>query len=198
MCLVAFIVSFKALSTDLGQLGKSYPIIEPDLIETIKTMLQKKQDSGEMDVLNERLKGNAKTYVQRPPGVSLPKAAEYRGFAVDPTYTVSQDIRDAHGKVLFPAGYTINPLTIKPLTKALCFIDGDDVEQVQWLEKYCPDNYRFKRILVNGDFNLVTKKTKSRVYFDQKGYLISHFRIKALPAVVRQSGGLLYVEEFKI
>lgn len=196
--LVACTASFSASANDLGQMGKTYPIAEPDLIETIKAKLAEKQENGELDALNKKWQDDGKQYVRRPPGKTLPRATEYRAFAVDPTYTVPNDIKDAEGKVLYKAGFTFNPLQVKPLTRTLCFIDGDDPDQVNWLEHYCGDAISFKRILINGDFVEVSKKTKARIYFDQRGFLLSHFRIEAVPAVVRQSGGLLYVEEFKL
>jgi len=197
-CLIISVAFSNANATDLGQLGKSYLIAEPDLIETIKLMINEKKENGELDKLHQKMTKNAKGYVRRPPGRALPKAQKYRAFAVDPTYTLPKDIKDAEGRVLYKAGFTYNPLTIKPMTKTLCFIDGDDPDQVLWLENYCGNSYAFKRILVNGDYNEITKNTQSRVYFDQRGFLVSHFRIEAVPAVVRQSGGLLYVEEFKL
>lgn len=187
-----------AYAKDLGQLGKSYPIAEPDLIETIKAMLAEKQANGELDAMHNDLKENGKRFVRRPPGKPLPRATDYRAFAIDPTYTVPEDVKDAEGRVLYKAGFTFNPLEIKPLTRTLCFIDGDDPDQVKWLDEFCGDEVSFKRILINGDYIEVTNNTKARIYFDQNGFLISHFRIQAVPAVVRQSGGLLYVEEFKL
>jgi conjugal transfer pilus assembly protein TraW len=196
--LVACTASFSASANDLGQMGKTYPIAESDLIETIKAKLAERQASGELDALNKKWQNDGKQYVRRPPGKALPRATEYRAFAVDPTYTVPNDIKDTDGKVLYKAGFTFNPLQVKPLTRTLCFIDGDDPDQVNWLERYCSNAVSFKRILINGDFLEVSKKTKARIYFDQRGFLLSHFRIEAVPAVVRQSRELLYVEEFKL
>ena len=113
-------------------------------------------------------------------------------------YTLEKDITDADGKILFKAGTKVNPLEVKPLTKTLCFIDGDDPEQVTWLETYCGKDARNKLILVNGDYLAVTEKTGMRLYFDQRGYLVERFGIKAVPAVIRQSGKVLYVEEFPV
>lgn len=53
-------------------------------------------------------------------------------------------------------------------------------------------------ILVSGDFLAVTEQIGMRLYFDQRGYLVERFGIQAVPAVIRQSGKVLYVEEFPI
>lgn len=191
-------MSSDVVAEDLGTIGKTYKIIEPDLIETIKKMLEKKKASGELDKLNSDLRDNGKKYVANPPGKELPRAKINRAFAVDPTYTVKTDILKADGSVMYPAGYTYNPLDIKPLTRTLCFINGDDKEQFQWLENHCSNPLLYKRILVHGDYIKASEKTNVRLYFDQNGYLVSHFRIEATPAIVRQEGALLYVQEIKL
>ena len=196
--LVVLFVSCNAFASDLGVIGKTYPIIERDLIDVIHERIEEKTKSGELDELHQGMKDRSKEYASRPPGVGLPRATEYRAIEVNPVYTLEEDIVDAEGKVLFKAGPKVNPLEIRPLTKTLCFIDGDDQEQVAWMQKYCAQEPRNKLILVNGDFELVSKKTGLRLYFDQRGYLVGRLGITALPAVVRQSGKVLYVEEFPI
>ena len=196
VCIVFF--SSTLYANDLGKLGKSYPIVEPDLIETIKKMLMEKQDNGELDEFNNEWAENAKGYVRSPPGKSLPRATAYRDFAIDPTFTVQNDILDGEGNVLYYKGFTFNPLLIKPLTQTLCFIDGDDPDQIEWLKTHCGEEHGFKRILIDGDFYKASEYLNMRLYFDQNSVLLTHFRLEAVPAVVRQSGDILYVEEFEI
>lgn len=196
--MVALIASFDSFSKDLGVIGKTYPIIENNLIETIHKRLASKQKNGELDEIHNGMKQRAKNYVSRPTGVFLKRATEYRAVEINPVYTLDKDIFDADGKLLFKAGTKVNPLEIKPLTKILCFIDGDDKEQVLWLKKYCSKDVRNKMILVNGDYAKASKEMGMRLYFDQRGYLVNRFGIKSVPAVVRQSGKALYVEEFPV
>lgn len=196
--LVALIASCNATAKDLGVIGNTYPVIERDLIEVIHERIQQKTESGELDALHQGMTDRSKEYARRPPGVALPRAQEYRAIEVNPLYTLEKDITDADGKILFKAGTKVNPLEVKPLTKTLCFIDGEDPEQVTWLETYCGKDARNKLILVNGDYLAVTEQTGMRLYFDQRGYLVERFGIKAVPAVIRQSGKVLYVEEFPV
>ncbi|MCZ2802553.1 type-F conjugative transfer system protein TraW [Vibrio alginolyticus] len=196
--LVVLFVSCNAFASDLGVIGKTYPIIERDLIDVIHERIEEKTKSGELDELHQGMKDRSKEYASRPPGIDLPRAKEYRAVEVNPVYTLEEDIVDAEGKVLFKAGTKVNPLEIRPLTKTLCFIDGDDPVQVTWMQTYCAKDPRNKLILVNGDFQIVSKQTGLRLYFDQRGYLVGRFGITAVPAVIRQSGKVLYVEEFPI
>lgn len=196
--MVVLIASFDAIAKDLGLIGPSYPIIERDLIEVIHGRIQKKIEAGELDALHEGLIEDSKNYAARPPGTALPRAEVYRAVEINPVYTLEQDIIDADGKVLFKAGTQVNPLTLKPLTKMLCFIDGDDLQQVTWLVTHCAADSRNKLILVNGDFLAITQQLDRRLYFDQQGFLVDRFTIQSLPAVIRQSGEVLYLEEFPI
>lgn len=190
--------SCDALAKDLGTIGKTYPITEPDMIEVIHNRITDKAESGELDQLHQDMQTRSKNYARRPPGVVLPRSQAYRAVEINPLYTLEQDIIDAEGKLLFKAGTKVNPLEIHPLTKMLCFIDGDDPDQVIWLETYCAQDIRNKMILVNGDYLAVTQEMGMRLYFDQRGYLVERFGIKSLPAVIRQSGRVLYLEEFPI
>lgn len=185
-----------AWAEDLGVIGKTYLIAEQDLIEAIKERIAEKQGSGEMDALNDELVSKGKQYAKRPPGASLPRASSYRAVEVVPEYTAPNDIVDATGKVIYPKGTTVNPLEMTTLTKALCFFDGDDSRQVEWIKEYCTSNIENKLILVSGDVGQMGKEFGRVVYFDQRAYLVGRLGIEALPAVIRQSGTSLYVEEF--
>lgn len=187
-----------AAGTDLGVLGQVYPIQETNLITHIKNKLSEKEQSGELNVLHNKLKDQAVEYAKRPKGLKLPRAAEYRALEINPTYTLDRDITDSAGNVLFKAGTQVNPLAIKPLTKALCFVDGDDVEQMEWVRRFCTGNAKNKIILVNGDISKASTYLQRRVYFDQQSVLVAKFQIQGLPAVIRQSGMSIYVEEFPV
>lgn len=196
--LVVLIASFDATAKDLGLIGPSYPIIERDLIEVIHGRIRDKTEAGELDALHQELIEDSKSYASRPSGVTLPRALVYRAVEINPVYTLEQDITDADGKLLFKAGTQVNPLHFKPLSKMLCFIDGDDSQQVAWVKTHCSEDLANKLILVNGDYLAITKQLNRRLYFDQQGYLIARFDIHSLPAVIRQSGEVLYLEEFPI
>jgi hypothetical protein len=64
----------------------------------------------------------------------LPRARVSRRFAVDMTFTLEQELRDEEGRVLYPKGYTFNPLEYVSLSGGLVVIDGSDAEQVAWFK----------------------------------------------------------------
>lgn len=201
--LVVLIGSFSSLACasdiiDMGAFGKTYPVAEQDIVEFIKERLMVMQEEGVIDRKHQELLDKSRGYANRPPGRTLPTTLEYRNHVFDPTVTIQRDIADADGNVIYPAGTVINPLDYRGLSKTLCFIDGDDRRQVEWLNEMCPYQKGFKHILVNGSAIELSKEQGSRFYFDQHGTLVDRFAIEHVPAVVRQSGKVLYVEEYPV
>jgi len=184
------------LATDLGQLGTTYPIAEDNLITVIQDSIQSQASSGELAQKQQHWRQKMISSANRPSGNTLAQAVEYRSFSIDPTYTLPEDLHDHLGRVVYPKGTRFNPLDIKPLTETLCFIDATKPLQVQWIKRHCNEGAQFKRIVVNGAVAKTRKALKTRVYFDQHQVLAQFFHLQAVPAVVRQSGGLLHVEEF--
>lgn len=195
--LVSYTLFFSAFlfAEDLGVYGKLYPINEKDLIQLIKEKIEQKKLSGDYHKLKNDLLENGRQYADRPNGAALPRAYTSREFAIDPTYTLDRDITDGKGNIIYPKGYTFNPLDIKSFNGVLCFFNGDDLQQIDWAKENC-NEINFKKIMASGSIKKVTKIIKGRIYFDQNGFLINHFRIENLPATVRQIGNLLYVKEF--
>lgn len=182
---------------DYGVFGKTYPIQEKNLLELIQERINQKAANGELDKLNEEIKQRYERYIKKPIGIKLPRATNYNSRSFDVTYTLPNDIFDADGKLLFKAGITVNPLSIKPMKKILCFLDGDDELQVEWGIKYCSGNDT-KFILVNGEWQQLAEKSSFKVYFDQGSRLVNKFNIVALPTIVRGNNEVLFVEEIPL
>lgn len=186
------------LARDMGKLGKVYQIGEEDLIKVMQRRFAKLEESGELAKKHEEGREAAKKYMERPPGTYVPRAQKYKAKIFDPTYTVPEDIKAIDGQVLIKAGTKVNPLDYQPMIKQMCFIDGDDPDQVKWLMKYCKDPAFSLPILVRGNLMDLMREKKVRLYFDQRGWYIQKLKIEAVPTVVRQSGRIFYVEHFPI
>ena len=198
LLLAALSVCFNAQAKDIGVIGKTYPIIEQDLIEQIKGKISAKEESGELNELNQQWLGRSKDYATAPKGLFLPVAVVPKITLLETQITLKTDLTGIEGKVLYPKGTTVNPLKIMRLTYAMCFIDGDDEKQVAWMLEHCTKNPRNKLVLVNGELELLSQRTGLRLFFDQNGHLIRRLKITALPAVLSQKGGDLYVEEIPL
>lgn len=180
---------------DLGVVGKTYRITEIDLSAFIKSRLMEMEKNGSLDAINKDFFEQTKGNIKNPPGRKMGRALQKRVGFYDPRITLKTDIRDAKGRVIFRRGTTVNPLDIKAFNRVLCFIDGNDSVQVEWVRVNCPEGYLHRIILVNGSPETLAKKEKRRFYFDQQASLSRRFGIEALPAVVSMKGGKINVEE---
>jgi len=172
---------------DFGVQGHTYPILEPDLLQTIQNRLQ----NVDLEKHNQILKQRAIQTAQRPKPVSgISKATANRTWTYDPSISVPYDLKDHKGQIFQKAGTSVNPLMMRSMMKTLIFIDGDDDEQVDWALQQ-----PHKIILVSGSpFDLMEAHDKE-FYFDQHGKLTSKFSIKHVPARISQEGFLLKIEE---
>lgn len=194
---VALSVCSSALpARDLGVVGPVYPITEQDMLLTIEQRLTSLEKNGELTQIEEDAKARYKNYIERPEGVHLPRAERNRTYYVDPSITVPYNITDHKGRIIHPAGTTVNPLDHMTLSKQLMFFDGDDPVQVEWARSMIDsDPLRLKPILTNGPVLELMDEWKMRLYVDQRGQLVEHFAIQAIPAVVSQDGKRLKVVE---
>ncbi len=119
----------------------------------------------------------------------------------DPSITLSEDIHDANGRLLFASGTTVNPADIAPFPGALLYLSGDDKRQVALAEKLVKQQGdALKVILVDGSPADLMRKWARPVYFDQAGAGVHRFGLDTVPALITQknpSDRFLTIEEIK-
>lgn len=181
---------------DLGVIGPVYAIAEQDMLATIDARLRELARSGELARIEQDAKARYQAYTERPAGLLLPRATATRVRFNDPTLVVPYAIQDHAGKALYPAGTRVNPLERMTLSKRLLFFDADDPAQRAWAKALLDrEGTRVKAILTNGPVLELMRTWKMRLFFDQRGTLVQHFGIEALPAIVSQDGTRLKIEE---
>lgn len=186
---------------DLGQIGHGYPIAETDFIEMAQTLIQNKMNRGEWRLGEAGDLRAIKNSADRPAAVpDLKPTQKPRQWLFDPSFVAPQNVTDAQGKLLFTAGSRVNPLTQWHWTKTLIFFDGDDPNQVEWLEKY---NQKIKAqsllILVQGSIHQTSLHfPHQKIYFDQGGKLVRRLGITQIPATVSSTSTALQITEVKI
>ena len=128
--LLVIIMLFKSNllhAKDFGSHGHTWEITETNIIEFIQSRLKE----VDMEKLNQQMADKTKGMVEQPKAVgNIEDAKETIVYYHDPTYTVLEDILDHNGKVLYPAGYKVNPLNQVSLRQRLIFINGDNKAQV--------------------------------------------------------------------
>lgn len=177
---------------DFGVQGTTYPVIEESLLEHLQHQLSA-LPSETLQLKQLEVQERVRQSVLSPtPVLGVHKATGFRKYAFDPSITLDKDILDHHGNLIAAKGTRYNALTTMQLKDSLLIFDGTDPEQVKWAKG---QGDHTKWILIKGrPFDLM-KQHDRVVYFDQGGAICKHFRIMAVPAIVRQKGHLLEIEE---
>lgn len=196
---LAMLIPAAAASEDLGVVGKTYEIAETDLVDHIQAELRAMEADGRLAEQQQLMRERALASARRPPGRTLPRASESRFFHIDPSVTTDYDVVDHLGNVIYTAGTTVNPLEYTSLSTPLVFFDGDDTKQAAWVREFLGDTPdRYMPLLTNGSAIELMQAWNIRLYFDQHGRYSEQLGITALPAIVRQEGLLLRVDEIAL
>lgn len=181
---------------ELGTFGAVYPVVEEDLIKKIQEYIAR----IDMPRYEREQKDKARKYIlnYKPGSIpgKLPVADKDSVFSVDMSYTLDFDIPDGKGGILYPKGYTFNPLDYTFLSKTIVLLDGTDRRQIKWF-KSSPWHKRLDVtvLLTNGTYHVLSKDLKRPVFYASRK-IIERFNIKALPSVVVQNGNVMNVHEY--
>lgn len=192
-------ISSAILADDLGVVGPTYEISERDALELITSELKRMEKSGELAKYQEDYKKRVIDGIEHPrplEGFKSTETAETHYY--DPSMVTDKDIVDATGKVLYARGTRVNPFDYIGWNSYLLFVDGRDEKQLAFGKKIAATSDRpVKIVLVAGEPLSLMRKWKSTVYFDQGGKLIKRFAITQVPAIVRQEGKRLRIDELR-
>lgn len=195
--LLAALLVGPAQAGSLGVIGPTYEIAEPNFLDFIMKRLKEAERSGKLAEIEESARRRATTAINSPPAVAGLKTAEVRRtFYFDPSVHLTQNVVDATGRVLYPAGTVKNPLDVVSMSKHLLFFDGRDrrqVERAQALIRFYGG--RVKPILVAGSYMDLMKAWQVPVFYDQGGRLVARLGITAVPALVSQEAKRLRIDE---
>ncbi|MGB3224812.1 MAG: hypothetical protein WBB23_18555 [Desulforhopalus sp.] len=192
MITVVFVADFAQTTINLGTVGETYPVVEPDVVAELR------QEAAQHDV-REKLPLSLEIQGYQPANLHpLPHAIAERSFLVDMNYTLDQDLLDGEGKILYPKGYTFNPLEYVSFPGGLVVINGDDPLQIEWFKKTpYADNHQASLLLSNGLAFELTRQLKRRVFYLTKD-IAARLRLTAVPSVVVQKKNKMLVQEILI
>ena len=194
--LFVFVITVQSSACiNLGTYGATWPIKEKDALVQIKNALRKKD--WRKFFTKKRFLEAFHEYEDRL-STDLPEAKRHVVYAVDMTYTLNYTIRDAYGNVLYPKGYTFNPLDYIKVPFVYVIINGDSKKQVEWFmhSKYY-NKIKSMLLICKGDVLTLEKKVKMPIFYADKR-IIRKFDIKAVPSIAYQKGDKFYVEEIPV
>ena len=173
----------------LEPVGPTSAVIETDLGGELR------QRAVSVDV--EQLR-HAQAHYQPANLQALPRATKDTTTMVDLTHTLEQDVQDANGQVLYPAGFTFNPLRYVSLSGALVVIDGSDPEQVAWFKGSPYGANRRALLLLSGGLAAALRDELQRPVAYLTEDLAQRLQLRAVPSVVMEQDQHLTVREVLI
>ena len=184
-----------ARAKDLAVVGNTYTIVEKDALSEIR---KKAAQTNWKEKINPEIIGK-KIQSFRPGDLrELKRAEKERKYTVDMTYTLEFDIPDGKGGILYPKGYTYNPLEYMFYPKVLVVINGDDKEQVEWFtsSQYYRDS-KVKLLLSGSSFYDLALQFKRPVYY-LSNVIADKFNLQSVPSIIFQNGRVMEVWEIAI
>lgn len=180
---------------DLGTFGPVFAVEEENMIAALKRKLQLLEEAGKLEALKEQWKQKIKERFKRPKAVAgISNTVEARYFHHDPTLIIAHDIQTQKGDYLARKGDKLNPLLVMKPEKGFLFINGDDVDQIEFSKQHLET---FDVVLVAGSPLDVERQLKVPVFFDQSGFLTTHYGIQQVPAFLNVDHNLLLISEVK-
>jgi len=196
--LAGLLVASTGVARDLGTFGTVYDIVEKDALKELEEKAKSVDflRAVDRDALVRRARNFTPEDVREMKMIG--PARKDRTFLVDMTYTLARDIKDDKGNIVYPAGYTFNPLTYMAYPRTLVIVNGKRPEQIRWFEgsSYAKDP-QVALLLTDGSYSELSGSLKRPVFYASTR-LIEAFKIQAVPSVVRQSGAYMEVTEVRI
>ena len=173
----------------LEPVGPTSAVIETDLAEELRSRAVR------VDV--EQLRHDQERY--QPANLqALPRAEKDTTTRVDLTHTLEQNLIDAQGTILYPAGFTFNPLRYVSLSGALVVIDGSDPEQVAWFKGSSYGANRRSLLLLSGGLAAALRDELRRPVAYLTEDIARRLQVRAVPSVVMEQDQHLTVREVRI
>jgi conjugal transfer pilus assembly protein TraW len=185
-----------SFAKSFGIVGEVFPVAEKSFLTLIEERLTALQRSGELASLNQQWVETAAKHANRPTPLNLPRTLSTSRHNYVPEITLSQDIVDSQGHVLYAKGTRVNALSQLPSFKPCwLFFNADDKAQIHWAEKQktvCPNP---KFILTGGAVSVAEKRLQSIIYFDQAGRITAQLQVVHVPAMVNREKFNLVIHE---
>ena len=192
VAIMAVLVASAANARELGTVEATYAIAEKDA----RVEIEQKAKSIDWSKVIKRKP--IEEYNGPEDRMSLPRAARDRSFPVDMTYTLQIDIPDGKGGILYPKGYTFNPLDYISFAKTLVVINGNDQEQVKW---FAASEFRGRvdvmLLLTEGHYGRLEKKLDVPLFYADS-QIVERLHLVAVPSVVKQEGKEMVVREIAV
>lgn len=165
-------------------IGRTWPIAEPDAMAEIEARASR--------VPNMAARFGPRSSWSAMKTASLPPAQESRIRTLIPFYTVEEDIRLPDGRVLYPRGFTFNPLDYVSLPQRLVIVHPRDLG---WALHHA--RLTDFILLTAGDALELSERT-GRPLFILEQRVKERLGLTVAPVIVSQQGKTLELREYDL
>ena len=175
-----------------GRYGTTYPISERDAYEEIMEKVKKANLSGRFLLLKKHVMEHAAVNNR------LGRATRDRVFRISIKFQLPFDIKDHTGKIIYPQGYTFNPLEYVRFPFTLVFFDSTSEKELEWLKKSgLLERHDTILIITRGSVFNASELTGRIVYLGDER-ILRYFSVEKTPSIVYQDGETMILKEIGV
>ena len=183
---------YSAQAKIVGQEGNVYKIEEIDIGELIMAKSKNFDFDSFRSNHQNQIRDRVKFFRPADSVSNLPPSPVSAAYKIDITYTLPYDIRDAKGEIIYPQGYTYNPLEYMAkqgisLRSPLVIINAEREEEMLWIQAKIKRTAKgsFSLLVTNGYAYPLSEKFGFPVYYLSE-HMKERFAIKVTPTVIFQ------------
>ncbi|HEX7853994.1 MAG TPA: conjugal transfer protein TraW [Sphingobium sp.] len=179
-----------AAGASTSTIGRTWPIAEPDALSEIEGRTAR-QPTSIASSFGPRSRWSAMH------AASLGRTPRDQVRSVVPFYTLSQEIRLPDGKLLYPAGFSFNPLTYVSLPQRLVIVAPRDLDWA--LQTATPSDFILLTAGGPKDDDAITAGERhARPIFILEERVKERLGLTVAPVIVRQIGQKLELREVRV
>lgn len=180
---------------NLGKEGAVYDIAEKDAMEEIRERLAR----VDIEAIKARLKQSVIKKLNNINVSGIGKATKDEVRSFRPVFTLPFDIKDEKGRIIYPKGYTFNPLQLFTFPYIFVFIDGSSQKEIEWFLNNSTLSDRWDIILMITKGSIFDSWAKlGRYVFAADKRIVDWLQVKRTPSIVYQKEDYFVVVEFGI
>ena len=183
----------------IGTYGQLYEIREKDM----RTLIEEKAQAFDFEKWkyeqSTRLSNSFSKFRPADAVSGLPNSRTGEAYKVDLTYTLPYDIYDVSGNIVYPKGFTYNPLELMQrqglaLTQIIVVLNGTRENELLWFKKKFADpRAGHIMLLLTDGYALELAEELERPVMYLSELLRAKLQIKETPSVVIQNNRELFL-----
>ena len=183
-------------ATKIYTTGDTFEFAENNMIDEITQSIQdnRPQIEKKLTEMKENSKDKIKNFKPKDM-ITMTPATKNEIFYPDMRYTNPKNIYDNEGKLIYPKGFTFNPLDYQKMATEMIIIDGTNKDEIKWLQDSgYTNNMRYQILLSDGNYQEVSKIINQHVFYCVP-QISKKFKLQHTPSIVTQIGNTMRVKE---